>query len=161
MNAGFTFRPMDLAAACAVLSWRYPPPSDLFNLEPADLAVLLDPEYRYWAVEGAGRSPCGFCCFGEDAQVPGGDYQQRWLLDVGYGLHPELVGRGLGRDFVAAVLGHARRTYNMSRFRVTIAGFNERSRRVCRALGFRQTGFFTAPTGLAYLQMVLDEREGA
>jgi hypothetical protein len=43
----------------------------------------------------------GFCCFGPDAQLRGGDYHEP-ALDVGLGLRPDLVGKGLEVAFPAS-----------------------------------------------------------
>lgn len=83
----------------------------------------------------------GFCSFGEDGQVPGGDYHLD-ALDIGMGIRPDLTGRGLGINYVNSVLEFARGTFNPCRFRVTIAAFNQRAMRVWQKAGFRQESGF-------------------
>jgi RimJ/RimL family protein N-acetyltransferase len=87
----------------------------------------------------------GYCCFGEDAQVPGGDYHQGepGILDIGIGLKPDLTGKGLGFDFVKEILEFAVRSYQPDEFRVTVAAFNQRSLNLFIRLGFRKTYSFT------------------
>ena len=77
-----------------------------------------------------------FCCFGEDAQVPGGDYSAE-ALDLGLGVRPDLTGQGQGQVYIQAVLDYARRHYAPRSCRVTIAGFNTRAQRAWTKAGFR------------------------
>ena len=51
----------------------------------------------------------GYCCYGLDAQVPGGEYliNMPAVLDIGVGMKPNLTGAGRGHDFVSAILEYA------------------------------------------------------
>ncbi|MEI2776559.1 MAG: hypothetical protein V9G19_11450 [Tetrasphaera sp.] len=110
MGQMYHFSPITTEEASAVLRWRY---HDLTHLiQPnaenfdSDLAALLRPDYHYYAVRDASDASgemVGFCCYGEDAQVVGGDYTAP-ALDVGMGLRPDLVGQGRARAFLQAVL---------------------------------------------------------
>jgi RimJ/RimL family protein N-acetyltransferase len=55
-------------------------------------------------------------------------------------MRPDLVGQGRGRDFVGAVLDHVIGRHPDARLRMSILEWNERSRRVAEAHGFRVTG---------------------
>lgn len=57
-------------------------------------------------------------------------------LDVGYGLAPDRMGRGMGDRSVTAVLEFAREYYAPEQFRVYILEWNERSRKVAERQGF-------------------------
>ena len=57
-------------------------------------------------------------------------------LDVGYGLAPDRMGRGMGDRSVTAVLEFAREYYGPEQFRVYILEWNERSRKVAERQGF-------------------------
>ena len=59
---------------------------------------------------------------------------------VGYGMRPDLMGQGLGREFVGAVLKHACHDEPAARVRMLILRWNERSRRVAEAHGLRVVG---------------------
>ncbi len=128
------------------LNWRYDAPYDIYNLETTDLAgaiaFFLDGDNGYFAVYDEGDTLIGFCCFGFEGQVPGGDYSLD-ALDVGVGMRPELTGQGLGYNFVAAVLAHAEEAFAPQRLRATIALFNQRSQRVFEKHGFRRQSQFT------------------
>ena len=108
----FSLQPMDESSARQILAWRYDAPYDLYNPGAGDveqtMQVFVDPQYAYYMARDS-RGVAAYCCFGADAQVPGGDYEQP-ALDVGLGVRPDLTGRGLGSMFVQAVLDFARTT---------------------------------------------------
>ena len=139
-----TFSPLDEPAAREIVRWRYEPPSDIYNLEGSEESVqyALDPQYNYFAMRVENGELVGFCSFGEDGQVPGGDYSAD-ALDIGMGIHPEYTGRGLGGDFVSAVLDFARERFRPTAFRVTIAAFNQRAQQVWEKNGFKPVQSFT------------------
>ncbi len=139
--ATLTFRPMDEQAARVVCSWRYEPPYDLYNINapPESLgevvAFLTDPANAYYAIEG----PAGleaFCCFGLDAQVPGGIYHEP-AVDLGLGVRPDLTGQGRGLSYAQAVCTYALTLYAPERLRVTVAAFNQRAQNVWQRAGFQ------------------------
>lgn len=142
---------MDEASAQAIAGWCYEPPYDVYNLQPDEdveetVAYLVDPQNAFFAIRGQvgdleKETLLAFCSFGTDAQVSGGDYSQD-ALDIGLGVRPDLTGQGHGLTFVAAVLDFARRRFNPAAFRVTIAEFNERARRVWQKAGFQPTQTF-------------------
>lgn len=153
----FRFYPMDEPYARAILEWQYEAPYDVYNLDPGDEAAVqafLDPEYGYYAVVDERGDLVAFCCFGADAQVPGGLYDAP-ALDVGLGVRPDLTGRGRGHAYVDAVLDFARRTYAPPAFRVTIAAFNQRALRVWEQAGFRpDQAFHRSGDGTPFVVLV-------
>jgi len=116
-----------------MLGWHYETPYDVYDLsggdEDAVLEDLLPPEYAYHAILSPNGKLVAFCCFGADAQVPGGDYTAQ-ALDIGLGVRPDLTGQGQGSTYVQAVLDFAKRTWSPPAYRVTIAEFNTRAQRV-------------------------------
>jgi ribosomal-protein-alanine N-acetyltransferase len=150
---GFSFRPFTRCDAEAIVSWRYPAPYDIYNLDasPPDEEVesLLRSELHYFAVlneeeEEEEEEMVAFRCFGLDAQVPGGNYEED-ALDMGGGLRPDLTGRGLGRSVIEAAMSFAIRKFHPRRFRTTIASFNARAKHVCEALGYVGQSEFVRP----------------
>lgn len=143
-----TFLPISPKDALQILDWRYPPPYDVYNPDPADSDVdffyLLNPENAIYSMYDPQGELVAFCSFGRDGQVPGGDYNHP-ALDIGLGVRPDLTGQGRGIEFVQAVLDFARRNYHPhpAAFRVTIAEFNQRARRVWEKAGFRQVSRFS------------------
>ena len=152
--AAFTFRPIDRDAAERIVGWRYEPPYDFYNLDPSGLPALLAPEHAYYVASADDDDLVGFCCFGPDARVLGGDYDDATTLDVGIGLRPDLTGRGFGSAFLRAVLGFAERQYGTTRFRATIATFNARSIRVAEHAGFVRRAEFKGARGVEFVQFV-------
>jgi ribosomal-protein-alanine N-acetyltransferase len=156
----FTFSPMTEDDARAVVAWRYEPPYDVYDVLPAHrdetARSFVDPSLGYHAARLDGEL-VGFCCFGADARVPGGDYRDD-LLDVGLGLRPDRTGRGIGLEFVRSVLAFAEATRAPSGCRLTVAGFNQRAIRVYERAGFRLAHTFERPgadgTPRPWLQMV-------
>ena len=138
------FSPIDQPAAREIVTWRYEPPYDIYNLEDSESAIdyALDPQYKFYAMRAENGELVGFCSFGKDGQVPGGDYSGD-ALDIGMGIRPGLTGRGQGADFVLAVLDYARCAFAPRQFRVTIASFNQRAQRVWEKNGFTPIQTFT------------------
>jgi RimJ/RimL family protein N-acetyltransferase len=99
---------------------------------------MLDSAHRYFA-GWRGDEFIGYCCFGSDARVPGGNYTrgEPEVLDVGGGLRPDLVGRGMGEGLVRQVLAFACERFRPQSLRVTALSSNPRARALCRRLGFR------------------------
>ena len=155
-----TFRPINESSAREILTWRWPPPYDVYNPRDGetekDLVELLRPEYDYHGVYDADGRLVGYCCFGEDARVTGGDYSLPDALDVGLALRPELVGRRLGVSFVQAILRFAQKRCHPVHLRVTVAEFNLASQKVFGHAGFAVTQRFVAPgdDGRPYVVMV-------
>jgi RimJ/RimL family protein N-acetyltransferase len=141
------------------------------------IRFLCDPANDYYAVYGhsdnrsdgicdghgdgqRGREaePIGYCCYGADARVPGGDYPEE-ALDIGVGMRPDLTGGGRGHDFIGAVIEYGLTRYRPPLLRVTIAAFNERSQRVFRGRGFTPVRRFTRPTAAPHdFVIMLGER---
>jgi ribosomal-protein-alanine N-acetyltransferase len=142
--------PLTARQATEIAGWRHPPPYDTYDItQGAD--ALLRPELRYHAVL-EGEELVGHCCFGQDATVPNGAYEDG-VLEVGWGMRPDLMGQGRGRAFGAAIVEFAERAYAPAVMGVTIAVFNERSQRVASANGFtEEIGRFTGPDGMDFIQ---------
>src|SRR6266571_4541134 len=88
--------------AAAIASWQYQGPMD-FEAQPADRSELRDPERRdaWRAVVDDDDSLIGFCWFASRGET----------VEVGAGLRPDLVGRGLGVQFVDVALDYALREW--------------------------------------------------
>lgn len=138
------FSPLDKSAVREIVQWRYEPPYDIYNLEDSSETIdyLLDAQYNFHAIRDENGDLAGFCSFGVDAQVPGGDYGAD-ALDIGMGIRPDLTGQGRGSDFVAAVLDFVQKEFDPVAFRVTIAAFNQRAQRVWQKHGFVPIDTFT------------------
>ena len=158
------FSPMDEAAARTISNWRYEAPYEIYSLdcEDADQMVnaFIKPEYAYHAIIDRTGALAGYCCFGGDAQVPGGDYDNP-ALDVGLGVRPDLTGQGLGATFVSAVLRFARKKMTPHEFRVTVAEFNKRALREWQKAGFEPVQRFErTPDGMRFVVLAMGAGHG-
>ncbi len=89
------FQPMNETEAQAIVSWRYEPPYDIYNLDSPDqpaIRYFLEPQNAFYSITGQAGDMAAFCSFGPDGQVPGGDYKAN-ALDIGMGLRPNLTGQ--------------------------------------------------------------------
>lgn len=143
---GFWLELLREADARAILGWRYPEPYDFYN-PPDDgrddeyVQAFLDPYLCFHAIRDHNGMFVGFCSYGLDGQVPGGDYAQD-ALDIGLGMRPGLTGQGHGRAFFEAILKHARLVFAPERFRLTVARFNTRAMRLYEGFGFTEQSRF-------------------
>lgn len=145
-----TFRLLEKEHALAILNWRYTSPYDYYNFNPntlqEDLCYLLDSKNAFCAILNLQEELEGYCSFGLDGQVLGGDYSDK-ALDIGMGIRPDLVGQGRGKCYAQAVAEYGAHQYGTQQLRVTIAGFNKRAERVWEQLGFEQVERFVKING--------------
>jgi [ribosomal protein S18]-alanine N-acetyltransferase len=155
----FIIQPLDEASAKAMFDWRYEPPFDLYSFSVGDLdedvRFFTNPQNNYFAMRDKIGDLVGFCCFGMDARVPGGDYGLD-ACDIGMGIRPDLTGRGMGGEFAKAAINHALQVFQPKVCRVTIAAFNLRARRVWEKLGFQIVLTFLKPNGMEFVIMTAD-----
>jgi [ribosomal protein S18]-alanine N-acetyltransferase len=128
--------------ATAISTWRYAGRWSVYDGIPPG----PDPASGYLAVMDDARDPddqwIGFACTGAEARVPG-QYAVPGVIDIGFGMRPDLVGQGLGPSFVAAILDHVGKVADESQareLRVIVQAWNERSRRVVERAGFVASG---------------------
>ncbi|MBT5601022.1 MAG: GNAT family N-acetyltransferase [Gammaproteobacteria bacterium] len=143
-----------LADINLMLDWRYQPPFDFYNPPQENLyhlrTQLLDPFWRFHAVLDEQGALSGYCSFGEDGQVAGGDYTLN-ALDIGLGLRPDLTGKGYGACFLTEIMDHARDIFEFDTFRLTVAAFNHRAISLYGRLGFEIASTFTDTAQVDYL----------
>ncbi len=141
-----TFLTMDHASARAIATWRYDDPFTVYDGDPDAIPEMIDPRNAFYAIRTAANDLVGFCCFEAAARVPGGDYSLP-ALDIGLGMRPDLTGHGAGAAFLHAILDFAREQFQPALFRLTVATFNERARRVYERSGFGvESRFMSAGT---------------
>ena len=154
-------RPFTPEEAVVAASWRYPGVLAMYDAKPEawpEFLVRSESGHGYYAIVDHGEL-VGFCCFGPEGRVPGQPPGDEDLLDVGGGIRPDLVGRGLGGVGLPQVLAYARQRFSPPGFRTAIASFNRRSIVLCRWIGFRPTATFPGPGGLEFTELVLREHE--
>src|SRR5260370_40938601 len=126
---GLSFCDMDRRAADAIVSWRYEPPYDFYDLADIDDLDEFLAESR-WGVSLFGAYADGELVGYIDLNRDGDG------VEIGLGLRPDMTGRGHGLAFVEAILDFARERFALQRFRLKVARFNERAIRVYERAGF-------------------------
>lgn len=150
--------------AIEILSWRYEAPYDFYDpsgdeLEK-DLATLVEPTNLYLAVRDRGSELIGYYCFGEEAQVAGGDYSGN-ALDIGGSSRPDLLGTGMGEMFIRVATDFGKMFFHPEKYRATVAAFNTRALHMCEKAGFVWEQQFTREDGTEFVVLVKDvEKEG-
>ncbi|MFT7221488.1 MAG: ribosomal-protein-alanine N-acetyltransferase [Candidatus Azotimanducaceae bacterium] len=151
----YRITPLEERHARDILRWRYPAPYDFYD-PPEDehgdhyVSQFLNPAYQFHAVLNHDASMIGFCSYGIDGQVPGGDYDEL-ALDIGLGMKPEFTGLGNGADFFAAILRYAEQNLSAERIRLTVAKFNQRAMKLYGNFGFElDNEFFGTISNVPY-----------
>jgi ribosomal-protein-alanine N-acetyltransferase len=148
-------RPLLPDDAAAIASWRYAPPFDLYDSTSADDLAGPDANgHGYYALTSPDGELVGFCCLGPEGRVPGQDDEPA-TLDLGLGIRPDLVSRGLAGRALPAVLALAQQVGGSPlRLRTAVAAFNERSLRLCRRAGLVEQRRFVGPGGREFVELV-------
>jgi len=145
-----SYHPADEKSAREFLQWQYAPPYDVYNCPPDQTEKFArynsNPENNVYTMFNEKDELIGYCSYGQDAQVPGGDYSEI-ALDIGMMIKPGLTGQGLGTAFAEEVIRNGVDKYNPKKLRVTIAAFNKRAMRVWEKNGFQQTQSFKRSGG--------------
>jgi RimJ/RimL family protein N-acetyltransferase len=142
------------------VAWQYSGAYAMYNMSTEDMETQVrffsDPENGYYAITDGQGELLGFCNFGADARVPGGQYMAE-AIDIGMGMRPDLTGKGRGAQYAQAVFDFASSHYRERQQRVTIAEFNLRAQRLCRNFGFsQQSRFIRESDGKPFIIMVRD-----
>lgn len=144
-QARYTFRPMRWRDLRSIARWRYPGSYAFYNMEMAPLVgnmlaqmlLRLGGEIIYYTVidesqgeqngQGGQAEIAGIFSFLPVAPD---------TIEIGLGMRPGLTGQGHGLAFVQAGLDFAREHLHPKRFRLSVATFNERARKVYERAGF-------------------------
>lgn len=143
---------MDRDGADTVAAWRYPGVYAFYDLssDPADLAAFLDGtrwDREYFRADRGG-SLAGFW------HIKPPTLEAR---EVGFGLAPELTGRGLGAAFVRAGVEFTAAVTGCPVVSLYVAEFNRRAITVYERVGFRHVGSVVAETPRGALQFLVME----
>lgn len=148
----FQFLPMTPEYASQILTWKYPPPYDLYDYDKASEHILDSTGWgkSLFAVlsesgELAGELTLGF--LDRDDEWVSLDTLQPGQLDgcilwIGFGMRPDLTGHGLGLSFVTACVDYAsqfaRREYHYQgpHIGLGVYQFNQRAIKVYERAGF-------------------------
>ena len=125
-------RPMTREWASQIQTWTYAAPYDFYNQSPSEEGI--DELMTYQAILES-HELIGFYCIGSPAQVPNSTYPYTSAFtDIGFGMRPDLTGKGHGRLFVTYVMERAMEQGKP--LRLTVASFNERAIHLYETLGF-------------------------
>ncbi|TMW71121.1 GNAT family N-acetyltransferase [Alteribacter natronophilus] len=160
----YTITKMTQHYAEQILFWRYPPPYDLYDLDPTQECLEELLSGVYYACLGHDGGLAGYCCTGEEARVPGGYdagvYDTDAYLDIGLGMKPSLTGRGRGRLFLSAVLSFLGELHSTERFRLVVIKKNERAIRLYENAGFDPDQSFLSPVNGTPHSFLCMKKEG-
>ncbi len=152
----FKFQLIDKSSVRAILNWRYEPPYDFYNYleEEVTLEYFLNPQNNFYKIVDENGELVGYCSFGQDGQVSGGDYRYEGL-DIGMGIRPDMTGQGKGVEYANIVLEFAESLLKPKAFRVTITAFNKRALRLWQKLEFEQQQSFERKSdGMQFIVLV-------
>jgi RimJ/RimL family protein N-acetyltransferase len=121
-----TIAPASEATFRDLEAWRYEPPYDFYD---GDVDPVLNPE-RFFEARDEDGSLVGFYYFETKGAA----------LEIGLGLRPDLVGRGLGLEFFLTGIEFGRRRFRPERIILAVAAFNDRARIVYERAGFHVVG---------------------
>jgi ribosomal-protein-alanine N-acetyltransferase len=124
-----------------ILNWRYQPPYDFYNPpknDPDKLLIkeFLNPGHGFHGVRDDQNRFVGFCSFGLDGRLLGGQYDED-AMDIGLGMKPRLTSQGKGGDFFHAIVEHATDVLRADQLRLTVADFNIRAIKIYTRFGFK------------------------
>ena len=140
-----TYHPAEKKHAREFVLWEYEPPYDVYNCAPEELGDAVqynvDPANNVYVMFNQDDEMIGYCSYGKDGQVPGGDYGEE-ALDIGLMIKPELTGQGMGTALASKVIKNGIDKYDPKKLRVTISAFNKRAIRVWEKNGFEQIQTF-------------------
>ena len=122
-------QPLGDSERTAIEGWRYPPPYETYDHDEGE------PIGGEYLAAFMGEELIGYVCFGEPARVDGMEEVPE-LIDVGWGLRPDLMGRGLGPELIEAALD----VHPGARHRIAVCDWNERAQRAPAKCGFVHTG---------------------
>ena len=144
-----SIRPFREGEAADVAAWAYEPPFEIYNGGPESqqdyLSVDPDGTGYYAVVDTDSGGVIGFCCFGPEARVKGQE-QRQGTIDIGGGVHPELLSEGIATDLLPLIMDFARDRFAPEQFRTAVASFNDRSTRLCLSAGFEVVRRFQGPS---------------
>lgn len=128
-----------------ILGWRYKKPYDFYNNEPTaeNMKEFLDGSY--FTLVNDDNDLAGFFCVGKNAQVPAGHNYGVYIdpfIDIGFGMHPELTGKGNGSQFCSFIINIIEKKHKKTTFRLTVAKFNTRAIHLYENLGFEMKDEF-------------------
>ena len=148
--AEYSLRNVRPNEAEAMSGWRYDPPFDWY--EPGSAASHLDFDEEafegYLALVDQSDVAIGFVCLGAEARVAGQTPADD-VVDIGLGIDPSLISRGLASDAMAVVLDFLRDR----NLRTAIWAENDRAISLAKKAGFVVGREFDGAGGRPFLEL--------
>ena len=138
---------MTISKARHILAWKYDEPYDFYNNEETDEALVEMLDGSYYLLLDEQNDVVGFFCIGKNAQVPIGHQFGVYVddfVDMGLGMHPNLIGIGNGTAFCTYIIQFIEKQYVSKSIRLTVANFNKRAIHLYEKLGFVKVAEFTS-----------------
>lgn len=154
-------RHLDAGEARAVVAWRYSSPFDAYDLTEGDITRLRAPQpgdEGYYPLIDPDGVLAAFLVFGAEARVPGQE-PVPGVLDLGFGLRPDLLGRGLGTALLDEVLTAAADWFQPRVHRAAVATWNGRSLALLHRAGFVPTRDLDGTNGRVFHELEMSWRE--
>ncbi len=150
MAEKYIIKSMQKQIITKILNWKYDEPYSFYNIckddsDYIDTIIEFISGY-YYSVHNENDDLIGYFCFGKSASLRETEqydlYKDGKVLDIGFGLKPELTGQGKGKNFIMAILNFCHERFSFQSFRLTVASFNKRAIKVYKRLGFKSVGSF-------------------
>lgn len=148
----FIINEMHCEDATEISKWTYEEPYSIYSMNGSDSCIKELLNGLYFSIKDEEDNLIGYYCFGQAAQVPIGKQfgvypEEDNIIDIGLGIKPGLCGQGLGFEFLRNGLDFARNNLRATRFRLTVAAFNERAIKVYERIGFKKVDCFMRTSG--------------
>ena len=143
-----------------ILTWKYEKPYDFYNNDVTAENLKEMQDGSYYALLNAQNDVVGFFCIGENAQVPIGHQLGVYVddfVDMGLGMHPNLIGKGNGTAFCSNIIQFIEKYYVGKPIRLTVAKFNKRAIHLYEKLGFVKVAEFTSNT-TEFMTMITNKK---
>jgi ribosomal-protein-alanine N-acetyltransferase len=159
----YIFKPMSKEVAITVSTWQYDEPYSIYNMSSSNEGIeeLMNGEY-YLALDEKAKV-FGYLCQGNSARVPGGYvsgiYENGDYLDIGFGLHPDSTGKGLGYSYINRCMEFIDNMSGKKKYRLVVASFNARAIKVYERAGFIKKNHFKSRVdhkSINFIEMIKD-----
>ena len=141
MTTSLAVSSLTLEEAKQIAKWKYSGPWNIYSDSEVE-----DELECYYSVRFVDGPMIGFYCVNEAARVPG-LVEDPKILDLGVGMHPDYVAKGLVLHFANAIREHAQSLFSQTKYRAVVQSWHLRSLGVAKHLGFIQSDTITLNQG--------------
>ena len=128
-----------------IAQWHYEGPFSVYDWNGnSHLDALADFVAAHEVIDGIQRL-VGFVVYGEQARIPG-MVERPNVTDIGIGVHPQLMGHGIGVKLAHEAVDYAINVRGAKHLRAAVQTWNLRSQALCFRMGFHVDGQHTVVT---------------